>query len=121
MATKIGINGFGRIGRCIVRALYERNITDLELDATNDLTDAGTYNAAFVTGNGGTLESALDVLLQGIADGKAYFNIHSTAYGGGEIRGFLTLVPEPAAGSLLLTGLLAAGIVRRRRRRDFTS
>jgi glyceraldehyde 3-phosphate dehydrogenase len=42
MAIKIGINGFGRIGRCIVRALYERNITDLELVATNDLTDAGT-------------------------------------------------------------------------------
>ena len=42
MATKIGINGFGRIGRCIVRALYERNIKDLELVAINDLTDAGT-------------------------------------------------------------------------------
>ena len=41
MATRIGINGFGRIGRCIVRALYERNITDLEIVAINDLTDAG--------------------------------------------------------------------------------
>ena len=27
MATKIGINGFGRIGRCILRALVERNVT----------------------------------------------------------------------------------------------
>src|SRR5690349_8477404 len=42
MATKIGINGFGRIGRCIVRALYERNVKDLELVAINDLTDAKT-------------------------------------------------------------------------------
>ncbi len=42
MATKIGINGFGRIGRCIVRALNERKITDLELVAINDLTDAAT-------------------------------------------------------------------------------
>jgi len=42
MATKIGINGFGRIGRCIVRALAERKITDLELCAINDLTDAAT-------------------------------------------------------------------------------
>jgi glyceraldehyde 3-phosphate dehydrogenase len=42
MATRIGINGFGRIGRCIVRALYQRNVTDLELVAINDLTDAGT-------------------------------------------------------------------------------
>jgi glyceraldehyde 3-phosphate dehydrogenase len=42
MATKIGINGFGRIGRCIVRALYERGIKDLEIVAINDLTDAKT-------------------------------------------------------------------------------
>ena len=42
MATKIAINGFGRIGRCIVRALVERKVTDLELVAINDLTDAKT-------------------------------------------------------------------------------
>lgn len=42
MATKIAINGFGRIGRCIVRALHERKITDLEIVAVNDLTDAKT-------------------------------------------------------------------------------
>ena len=42
MATKIAINGFGRIGRCIVRALYERGIKDLEIVAINDLTDAKT-------------------------------------------------------------------------------
>ncbi len=42
MATKIGINGFGRIGRCILRALVERKVTDLELVAINDLTDAKT-------------------------------------------------------------------------------
>ena len=42
MATKIAINGFGRIGRCIVRALHERNITDIEVVAINDLTDAKT-------------------------------------------------------------------------------
>src|SRR3954464_15452881 len=42
MATKIAINGFGRIGRCIVRAMHERGIKDLELVAINDLTDAKT-------------------------------------------------------------------------------
>lgn len=42
MATRIGINGFGRIGRCIVRAMYERGIKDLEIVAINDLTDAKT-------------------------------------------------------------------------------
>ena len=42
MATKIAINGFGRIGRCILRAMVERKVTDLELVAINDLTDAKT-------------------------------------------------------------------------------
>ena len=42
MATKIGINGFGRIGRCIVRSLNDRGVKDLEVVAINDLTDAKT-------------------------------------------------------------------------------
>jgi len=42
MPTKIAINGFGRIGRCVVRAMEERGIKDLELVAVNDLTDAKT-------------------------------------------------------------------------------
>jgi glyceraldehyde 3-phosphate dehydrogenase len=42
MATKIGINGFGRIGRCILRALHERKVTDLEVVGINDLTDTRT-------------------------------------------------------------------------------
>jgi glyceraldehyde 3-phosphate dehydrogenase len=42
MARKIAINGFGRIGRCIVRALNERGVNDLEVVAINDLTDAKT-------------------------------------------------------------------------------
>jgi glyceraldehyde 3-phosphate dehydrogenase len=43
MATKIAINGFGRIGRCVVRALTERNLSSsLEIVAINDLTDPKT-------------------------------------------------------------------------------
>jgi len=38
--TKIGINGFGRIGRNVLRASLDR--TDLEIVATNDLTDTKT-------------------------------------------------------------------------------
>ena len=44
MATKIGINGFGRIGRYVVRALYERKITDIEVVGINDLTDTKTLS-----------------------------------------------------------------------------
>ena len=34
---KIGINGFGRIGRLVLRALLEKNETDLKVLAINDL------------------------------------------------------------------------------------
>ncbi|MFA5089641.1 MAG: type I glyceraldehyde-3-phosphate dehydrogenase [Candidatus Omnitrophota bacterium] len=40
MAVKIGINGFGRIGRLVARAILEKNSKNLELVAVNDLTDA---------------------------------------------------------------------------------
>jgi glyceraldehyde 3-phosphate dehydrogenase len=42
MATKIAINGFGRIGRCVARVLFDAGITDIELVGINDLTDAPT-------------------------------------------------------------------------------
>lgn len=40
MATKVSINGFGRIGRLVARAILERDDHDLELVAINDLADA---------------------------------------------------------------------------------
>ncbi len=40
MAVKVGINGFGRIGRNVVRAGLHRN--DVEFVAVNDLTDTKT-------------------------------------------------------------------------------
>ena len=42
MPTKIAINGFGRIGRCIVRSLAARKVADVEVVAINDLTDSKT-------------------------------------------------------------------------------
>lgn len=40
MATKVAINGFGRIGRNVARAILERTDHDLELVAINDLASA---------------------------------------------------------------------------------
>ena len=42
MAIKVGINGYGRIGRNILRALYESGRKDIEFVAINDLGDANT-------------------------------------------------------------------------------
>ncbi|HEY8173913.1 MAG TPA: type I glyceraldehyde-3-phosphate dehydrogenase [Dehalococcoidia bacterium] len=42
MATKIGINGFGRIGRQVLKAIKERHGDSLEVVAINDLVDTKT-------------------------------------------------------------------------------
>jgi len=42
MATKIGINGFGRIGRQVLRIVQEQHRRDIEVVAVNDLTDTKT-------------------------------------------------------------------------------
>jgi glyceraldehyde 3-phosphate dehydrogenase len=41
MPVRVGINGFGRVGRCFLRAAYERG-ADIEVAAVNDLVDAQT-------------------------------------------------------------------------------
>jgi glyceraldehyde 3-phosphate dehydrogenase len=47
MAIKVGINGFGRIGRQVVRAVREQGIADLDFVAVNDLTDTRTLAHLF--------------------------------------------------------------------------
>ena len=42
MAVKIGINGFGRIGRLVFRAIKQRHPDEIEVVAVNDLFDAAT-------------------------------------------------------------------------------
>ena len=42
MVTRVGINGFGRIGRQVLRATLERHPQKLEVSAVNDLADAKT-------------------------------------------------------------------------------
>ena len=47
MAIKVGINGFGRIGRQVVRAAKEGGKNDLDFVAVNDLTDTKTLAHLF--------------------------------------------------------------------------
>ena len=92
---------------------FPTGVTSGVYDHTFDMTLASSYNASFVTANGGTAASSEAALFGAIAAGKAYLNVHTTAFGGGEIRGFLTPVPAPGAASVLALGGLLA--VRRRR------
>ena len=47
MAIRVGINGFGRIGRQVLRAAKQAGITDLDFVAVNDLTDTRTLAHLF--------------------------------------------------------------------------
>ncbi|MEI8573523.1 CHRD domain-containing protein [Methylomonas sp. BW4-1] len=78
---------------------FPLGVTSGSMDQTFDLSLASSYNATFITNNGGTVSSALNALLVGAEAGKAYLNIHTSLFPGGEIRGFLqpAAVPLPAA------------------------
>jgi hypothetical protein len=90
---------------------FPLGVTSGTYDNTFDLTQSTSWNAAFITGNGGSTSTAEAALLSFAASGRAYLNIHSSTFGGGEIRGFL--VPTPGAAGLLAAG----GLVALRRRR----
>lgn len=74
MATRIGINGFGRIGRQVLKAMLERHPGDLEVVAINDLFDSKT-NAHLLKydSNYGKFEGSVEVEADGndlVVNGK---------------------------------------------------
>lgn len=83
------------------------------------LMDPATYEPAFFTAAGGTVDAARNFLLAGI-NNQSYLNIHSSAYPGGEIRGFLVElaapIPEPSSWLMLGVGLAGIGFCAARRR-----
>lgn len=86
-------------------------------DQSFDMTDAASWNPAFINANGGSTGSAFSALVAGLNEGRAYLNIHSEEFPGGEIRGFyVAAVPAPAGVWLLVTGLVALAGRRLRNR-----
>jgi hypothetical protein len=83
---------------------------------TWSLADGASYTAAFLNNfGGGTVAGAEAALIAGFNSGRAYVNVHTQLYPGGEIRGFLVQVPEPWTVSLLGLGLAALAVSRRKR------
>lgn len=93
---------------------FPAGVTAGTYDMVFDLTLDSSFNPAFVTAQGG-VPQAEAALIAGLLAGEAYFNIHTSFVGSGEIRGFLQ-VPEPGMIGLLGLGLAAAFVATRRRR-----
>jgi hypothetical protein len=74
---------------------FPLGVTSGTFDNTLDMTMASSYNPSYITANGGTTATAEAALFQAIADGKAYWNIHTSVFPGGEIRGFLVPAATP--------------------------
>jgi hypothetical protein len=86
---------------------FPLGVTSGTYSHTLDLTQASSFNPAFVTANGGTTAGAEAALANGFAGGTAYLNVHTTVVPGGEIRSFLAAAPAANAAipSLSLPGL----------------
>jgi hypothetical protein len=96
---------------------FPLGVTSGSYDQTFDMTLLSSYNPAFVTAHGGTAASAFADLFGGMLAENTYLNIHTSQFGGGEIRGQLVAVPEPATWAMMLLGFGAVGAVFRRSRR----
>jgi hypothetical protein len=80
----------------------------------------------FAAGVGGTISGKWDApegnnttlaaQLPNIQNGQSYINFHTMQFGGGEVRGAINAVPEPA--TLTLLGLCVAGLLGGARRRE---
>ncbi len=92
---------------------FPSGVTSGSYDTTFDMTQASSYNASFLTANGGDTLAAYAFLRDASVASRSYLNIHTSSFGGGEIRGFFA-VPEP---SCLGLGMLLTGLTIQRRQR----
>jgi hypothetical protein len=90
---------------------FPLGVTAGTYDRTLDLTSPASWNAAFISANGGTPAGAEAALAAGLAAGRAYLNVHTSNFPAGELRGFLGTPPSAAAVSSAIPTLSDAGLI----------
>jgi hypothetical protein len=73
---------------------FPLGVTSGSYNGLLDLTSPSSWNAPFISANGGTPAGAEAVLAAGLANGMAYLNLHTNTFAGGEIRSFLACPPD---------------------------
>jgi hypothetical protein len=63
------------------------------LSSIFDLESASTFDPAFVAAHGPLVTDPMQAMFDALDAGKAYFDIHTSAFPNGEIRGFVVFVP----------------------------
>jgi CHRD domain/PEP-CTERM motif len=107
-----GTNG-GVASQLPTFAGFPSGVTSGTYDNTFDMSQAASWNASYISANGGTATAAFNALATAMNLGKGYHNIHTSTVGSGEIRANFVPVPEPATMTVLALGL--AAIARRRK------
>ena len=105
-AAAAGVNGGIVFGQIDGNAAFRNDLDDLFVNPVNGRIRGFWDNNE---GNGTTLALQLANLLAG----NLYFNVHTSDHAGGEIRGQILLIPEPASSVVFLLG---CGLMLRRRR-----
>lgn len=104
------IPGEGTAGVAVNLLGFPQGVTAGGYSRMFDMQNPLIYSPSFRTSNGGTLGAEL-ALANAAAAGRAYFNLHTTAFPGGEIRGFLTPARRPVSDSGSAFALLGVSLV----------